>query len=239
MHGDTSSEAVERYNQLIGEIFVKPPLSGTLMLFTTATYDESPFMDILTKILGDSTMLDSRQDPTVPHCFCVTSKMSSTPTHVALFRNYNYAGGELPDPFTIDPEKARAEMELPLEAENELIRSSPQTATRRTLDAFAPGFASEGGSRHPGSFRVLQKYALRASTAAPTVFKPVMMGNEVYCDGGIVASNPTAIAIHEARTLFPDIPIELIVSIGTGGFLEQKSSPRFGVSNRLSLETCE
>jgi calcium-independent phospholipase A2-gamma len=55
-----------------------------------------------------------------------------------------------------------------------------------------------------------------------------MMGGEMYCDGGIVASNPTAIAIHEARNLFPDIPIELVVSIGTGGFLEQKSAPRIG-----------
>lgn len=75
---------------------------------------------------------------------------------------------------------------------------------------------------------MLQRYALRASTAAPTVFKPVLMGGEMYCDGGIVASNPTAIGIHEARSLFPDIPIELVVSIGTGGFLEQKSAPRIG-----------
>ena len=44
----------------------------------------------------------------------------------------------------------------------------------------------------------------------------------------IIASNPSAIAIHEARTIFPDVPIELVVSIGTGGFTEQKSEPRIG-----------
>lgn len=66
----------------------------------------------------------------------------------------------------------------------------------------------------------MQRYALRASTAAPTVFKPVLMGGEMYCDGGIVASNPAAVAIHEARTLYPHVPIELVVSIGTGGTLQ-------------------
>jgi calcium-independent phospholipase A2-gamma len=54
------------------------------------------------------------------------------------------------------------------------------------------------------------------------MFKPVVMGGEVYCDGGIVASNPAAVAIHEARTLFPGIPIEMVVSIGTGGIIVAK-----------------
>ena len=61
---------------------------------------------------------------------------------------------------------------------------------------------------------------MRATTAAPTVFKPVLMGGELYCDGGIVASNPAAVAIHEARSIFPDIPIEMVVSCGTGGMFK-------------------
>jgi hypothetical protein len=198
------------------------------MLFTTATYDESPFMSILSNILKDDSMLDSRADPAVPLVFAVASKMSSTPTHVALFRNYNYGTGEFPDPFTIDPEVARAELGLPLELEHPIIRNSKIIRLPRSSEN-APGTRSAtNASRHPGSFRVLQRYALRASTAAPTVFKPVMMGGEMYCDGGIVASNPAAVAIHEAGTLFPDIPIEMVVSIGTGAFIEQKSAPRIG-----------
>ena len=223
---ETSAQAVERYNQLIKQIFVKSALSAPLMLFTTATYDESHFMEILSKLLGDSIMLDSRGDPAVPLVFCVTSKMSSTPTHVSLCRNYNYASGELADSFTVDPDTAREELGLKVELEHPLIRNSYYE--RKRAATGSPGVRVSSGSRHPGSFRVLQKFALRASTAAPTVFKPVMMGGEIYADGGIVSSNPAHVAIHEARALFPDIPIELVVSIGTGGFVERKSAPRIG-----------
>ena len=224
---ETSAEAVERYNQLIKQIFVKSALSTPLMLFTTATYDESHFMGILSNILGDDIMLDSRADPTGPLVFAVTSKMSSTPTHISLFRNYNYGSGELADTFTVNPDKARKDLGLKLELEHPLIRTS-YYERKRAAEGSAPGVRVTEGSRHPGSFRVLQRFALRASTAAPTVFKPVMMGGEIYADGGIVSSNPSAVAIHEARTLFPDIPIEMVVSIGTGGFVEQKSAPKIG-----------
>lgn len=47
-------------------------------------------------------------------------------------------------------------------------------------------------------------------------------------DGGIVASNPSAVAVHEARAIFPDVPVELIVSVGTGVFTEVKVPPRVG-----------
>ena len=50
-----------------------------------------------------------------------------------------------------------------------------------------------------------QKIALRATTAAPTFFKPLLSFDELYVDGGIVASNPTAVAVHEARTVFPGV----------------------------------
>jgi len=112
-----------------------------------------------------------------------------------------------------------------------VVRNSRYERKRTTQGSLGstPGVrTSSDGSRHPGSFRVLQRFALRASTAAPTVFKPITIGGETYVAGGIVSSNPCAVAIHKARTLFPDIPIELIVSIGTGAFTEQKAVSRIG-----------
>lgn len=32
-----------------------------------------------------------------------------------------------------------------------------------------------------------------------------------------MASNPSAVAVHEARAIYPGVPLELLVSIGTGG----------------------
>ena len=45
----------------------------------------------------------------------------------------------------------------------------------------------------------------------------------MYCDGALLANNPTAIAIHEARAIYPEIPIEVVLSIGTGNCAENMS----------------
>jgi hypothetical protein len=148
---ETSKQAVQRYDVLIEKIFKKTSLSTPLLLFTTASYDEAPFMTILSDILGDETMLDSRADPAVPYVFAVTSKMSSTPTHVALFRNYNYNGGELPDPFLIRPEEARGSLGLGLDMEDKKIRFQdyPRKATGQKV-VTPGGKRKRDGSRHPG-----------------------------------------------------------------------------------------
>ena len=77
--------------------------------------------------------------------------------------------------------------------------------------------------RYPGAFRVKTKTAIRASTAAPTFFTPVPWNDGLYCDGALVANNPTAIAIQEAKALFPGVPIDLVISIGTGTFIKSSN----------------
>ena len=194
-----------------------------MLATTTASYDEANLMEVLEEILKDNGMLDSRANPAVPLITAVSSKMSSTPSQLCLLRNYNYGGGEMPDSFLINPNKARQRLGLEHDDVVETFESNPK---RLAPIKCAPRTGM--GSRYPGSFRVTQKIALRATTAAPTFFKPLLSFDELYVDGGIVASNPSAVAVHEARTLFPGVPLELVVSVGTGRFEEVKVPPRVG-----------
>lgn len=155
-------------------------------------------MQIMQEILGDATMLDSRANPDVPYVFAISSKMSINPTSLTLFRNYNYDGNTLPDNFIISQEEASKSLGLEKDEfdmdqtrnqyNNRLSkrnRSFHRKLKRDDKSSQHFNHTDRFGSRHPGSFRVPQKVALRASTAAPTVFKPLLMGGELYCDGGI------------------------------------------------------
>jgi len=70
----------------------------------------------------------------------------------------------------------------------------PQTFVWRNYN-YPPGQAS----RYPGTFRANSLTAVRATTAAPTFFTPVQWEGGLYCDGALVANNPTAIALQEAK----------------------------------------
>ncbi|CBZ53376.1 hypothetical protein NCLIV_031630 [Neospora caninum Liverpool] len=87
------------------------------------------------------------------------------------------------------------------------------------------------GSRHAGSSRILVKDALRATTAAPGFFSGIFWEGQAFSDGALLANNPTAVALAEARGLYgADVPIDLVVSIGTGKFPSSFSSPSRGDS---------
>ena len=57
---------------------------------------------------------------------------------------------------------------------------------------------------------------LLATSAAPTFFPPVTRNDEVYVDGCLLANNKTPAFVAEARALWPNRPIGLIVSMGCG-----------------------
>jgi predicted acylesterase/phospholipase RssA len=68
--------------------------------------------------------------------------------------------------------------------------------------------------------------ALRATTAAPTYFDPIALGNPeiFYCDGGTGYNNPCSEVDRVAKSIWGKRTIGIVISIGTG--LQEGSSPK-------------
>ncbi|KAK9839624.1 hypothetical protein WJX81_001442 [Elliptochloris bilobata] len=68
----------------------------------------------------------------------------------------------------------------------------------------------------PGSSLHQVWQAVRASSAAPYYLDDFKCGADRFQDGAASANNPAALALAEARVLWPDVPIECLVSLGSG-----------------------
>lgn len=58
--------------------------------------------------------------------------------------------------------------------------------------------------------------AVRSTTAAPTFYNPAVVGTQRFVDGGILANNPSLIALTEAAVLWPEATVSCVVSLGCG-----------------------
>lgn len=90
-------------------------------------------------------------------------------------------------------------------------------------------------SQYPGSCKYRIWEVIRASSAAPGYFESCTLGNEVHEDGGLLTNNPTALAIHESRLLWPNESFHCVVSLGTGRFENMAEMPtKVSLKRRIS-----
>ncbi|XP_058450888.1 calcium-independent phospholipase A2-gamma-like isoform X2 [Malaya genurostris] len=71
-------------------------------------------------------------------------------------------------------------------------------------------------SVYSGSHTARLWEVVRASSAAPAYFSDFQLGGQLHQDGGILYNNPTTVAIHEAKCLWPGERMQCVVSFGTG-----------------------
>lgn len=67
-----------------------------------------------------------------------------------------------------------------------------------------------------GSSEMTLWQAIRASSAAPVFFDDCQIEDKKFVDGGFMANNPSGVALSEAKKLWPDREVDLLLSVGTG-----------------------
>jgi calcium-independent phospholipase A2-gamma len=73
-------------------------------------------------------------------------------------------------------------------------------------------------SHYDGTTRHCVWQAVRASSAAPGYYEDFKIEGYIFHDGGVLANNPTAIALHEVKNLWPEQPLQCVISIGNGRY---------------------
>ncbi|KAL8447779.1 hypothetical protein Emag_004187 [Eimeria magna] len=199
------------YDTLINEIFIKDSaaVAGARLVVRQAYYDESLWESLLLRAFGDTRMIEFAADESVPKVFCLSTMMSTNPAKLVVWRNYNY------------PSSTKKNLKP-----SPLLGSIYRLARLFQNPQKSP--AASGAMRYSGSCCVRVRDALRATTAAPGFFIGKKIGADFFVDGALLANNPSAVAIAEAKALYPGVPIEVVVSVGTGQCPSERCDARTG-----------
>jgi Leucine-rich repeat (LRR) protein/predicted acylesterase/phospholipase RssA len=79
-----------------------------------------------------------------------------------------------------------------------------------------PFDAAREPSDYAGSCEVPTQRCVQASTAAPFYFETAVVDGDRLQDGGLIANNPSACALREARRLWPNRRVDCLMSVGCG-----------------------
>eukprot|EP00744_Colponema_vietnamica_P010155 GILI01014383.1.p1 GENE.GILI01014383.1~~GILI01014383.1.p1 ORF type:complete len:377 (+),score=23.46 GILI01014383.1:90-1133(+) len=200
------------------KIFQKSIGSTGKMLLTRAKYGAASWEGILQSHLGPSSLIDSVAH-TDNKVFVVSSLVSHSPARIFLFRNYTFPF-LLPSNHPISGGEGSSGVVSELLADSQPATNDPSSVPNVVEERTLPlGRSSVGEtSRYSGSHSYKLWEAVRASTAAPSFFTEYIGDDKhIFQDGAILANNPSAIALHEARLLFPQpVRLECLVSLGCG-----------------------
>jgi predicted acylesterase/phospholipase RssA len=198
------------------------------LLFTDKSlYSEKEFERLLEEMLGEENrlLLDCNRFADCPRLLLVSTHLMQQHMHSPMPRQYQQQQQQQTMPES--QSGSRGSFQTPLTPSVHLWRNYDIDSIHdMQRQSSGSTMASAGSliSKYRGSCRIFSKDAIRATTAAPMLFVPISYNHELFCDGAIVANNPTAIAIQEAKALFPGVPIELVVSVGTGLFTSPQAA---------------
>ncbi|XP_009285119.1 PREDICTED: calcium-independent phospholipase A2-gamma isoform X1 [Aptenodytes forsteri] len=180
----------ELYRKLGSDVFKQNVIVGTVKMgWSHAFYDSDIWEKMLKEKMGSNLMIETARNSKCPKVAAVSTIVNrGTPLKAFVFRNYNHF----------------------------------------------PGVKSHyiGGCQ----YKLWQ--AIRASSAAPGYFQEYVLGNDLHqnwasrvsspesfhwsvClqkDGGLLLNNPSALAVHECKCLWPNVPLQCLISLGTGRY---------------------
>ncbi len=154
--------------------------------------------------------------------------------HKSLLRSVTTLGG-LARPI-YSPRALETMLEQYLGSERLHTTLTEILVTAYDMASSTPWFFKTSFAKHHRSpaFDPLLTQVVRATTAVPAYFPPLMMEGHCMIDGGVFASNPALCAYAQARNMYPDEEEFLVVSLGTGLQVHKRSCPEienWGIAN--------